>query len=81
MDCKCPIFEYLGGHHLRPDNKIGQLHRCIDCGRKEGEVPAGSVMVGHAPGECSVCDEEAKKLPPKQKERWIRLTEEDRSEI
>ena len=73
-DCKHPIWEYLADYSLRNGG-----HKCVDCGRVENDVPKGSVMVGHAPGECGVCDAAAAELPPEQAERWKELTEERRS--
>ena len=71
--CKCFIFEYLGARH-RADGTYGQSHRCIDCGREENDVPEGSVMLGHAPGECDCCDDAALAIPEDQRQRWIDLT-------
>ena len=73
--CTHPIFEYMGGHNCNGE-RFEQRHRCIDCGHEERDVPDGSVMVGHAPGECTVCDREAETIPPEQKARWIALTAE-----
>lgn len=83
--CKHPIFQYMGAHYWGDYNSDGaavreQRHRCIDCGHEERDVPDGSVMVGHAPGECPVCDKFAELLPEIEKARWIQLTQKGREE-
>lgn len=77
--CQHPIFRYLGADRWFEGGEYEQRHRCIDCAHEERGVPSGSVMVGHAPGECSECDRYALELPADQRERWIRLNEEQRT--
>lgn len=83
-NCLHPIWEYLGisywGAHDADGRPIKeQLHRCIDCGKKERDVPDNAVMLGHAPGECDVCDKYAAVILPEQRDRWIELTEQRRA--
>ena len=67
-DCKHPIWIYLSfGQHP-------QRHKCVDCDEEAEYVPNGSVMIGHAPGECNTCDKYAAALPSKDKTRWIEMT-------
>ena len=77
--CQHQIFSYMGGGYWC--GEYGQRHKCIDCGHEEKDVPHGSVMIGHAPGECEVCDRHAKTLPPEQTERWKLLTAQRRGEL
>ncbi len=82
-DCAHPIWEYLGAEYWGDYDSDGaaireQRHRCIDCGCEERDVPEGSVMIGHAPGECGACDRNAVALPVKQHDRWIKLTQRER---
>lgn len=78
--CAHPIFIYLGAGHRGPDGLREQRHRCVDCGHEERDVSEGSVMVGHAPGECSVCDKYAETIPSEQKARWIEMNAQQRGE-
>ncbi len=78
VTCEHPIWEYLGGDHPREGGGTGQLHRCVDCLLEEQDVPEGSVMIGHAPGECDVCDRNARELPVADRRRWVELTEQRR---
>lgn len=80
-DGPCPhaIWRYCGADYWGDYDETGnaiheQRHQCIDCGREERDVPCGAVMVGHAPGECRVCDKAASSLSPEQRDRWINLT-------
>ena len=78
--CTHPIFIYLGAHVWDEGGEREQRHRCADCGHVERNVPNGSVMVGHAPGECSVCDKHAEMIPSEQKARWIEMNAQQRGE-
>jgi len=80
MTCGHQIFAYMGADYWE-DGKYEQRHRCIDCGHQELDVPSGAVMIGHAPGECDVCDRNAKILPGEQVERWKQLTAARRGEL
>ena len=78
-ECLHPIFRYMGAPNWNAEaERFEQRHRCVDCGHEERGVPAGSVMIGHAPGECWVCDQTAATLPADQRERWINMTAEQR---
>lgn len=73
-ECQHPIFEYMGVHFWGDNTEREQRHKCIDCGHEERDVPDGSVMLGHAPGECSTCDKFAAVLSEADRQRWIDLT-------
>ena len=77
-NCKHPIWKYMGAYYWVGD-KYEQRHKCIDCGHEERDVPVGGVMIGHAPGECDVCDRGAEVIPAEQRARWAELTTEQRS--
>ena len=72
-DCTHPIWQYL------TCGRLPQRHRCIDCGKEKEYVPDGAVMIGHAPGECDVCDRNSSIVSADQRERWITLTMERRA--
>jgi hypothetical protein len=83
-DCPHLIWEYMGADYWGTYDSDGaavreQRHRCLDCGHEERDVPQDSVMVGHAPGECKVCDQNAGMLPAEQCDRWMKLTRDRRS--
>ena len=78
--CSHPIFSYMGGDNWNAEHeRYEQRHRCIDCVHEVRDVPGGSVMVGHAPGECGVCDRFAVLLPDELRNKWIQLTTERRA--
>lgn len=70
--CTHPLWRYMSC------GQLPQRHECFDCGKEAEYIPDGGVLIGHAPGECDVCDKTAELLPPEQKQRWIKLTQEGR---